>query len=123
MLSGTYSCAVDMFPGLLAAFLLTEAAPGMVALWYVTLVIVDFMLSAVGLVLEVLFPASALDLVKSMIQMILRLGMILVLAGLVAAGYALGGELAAVVLTLVVSGILGGICFIIYPSVMHNGKE
>lgn len=123
MLSGTYSCGVDMLPGLLAAFLLTEAAPGMVVLWYVTLVIVDFMLSAVGLVLEVLFPASALDLVKSMIQMILRLGMILVLAGLVAAGYALGGELAAVVLTLVVSGILGGICFIIYPSVMHNGKE
>lgn len=122
MLSGTYGCAMDLLPGLVIGAILVGAAPGLVVLWYVTLIVVDFMLSAVGLMLETIFPASALDMVKAVIQMILRMGMILVLVFLMAGGYALGGEAAALVLTLVAGVILGGICFIIYPSRMHEGK-
>lgn len=94
-----------------------------VILWYFTLIVADFMLSAVGLLLEAILPASALDLAKSVLQMILRFAMILVLIGFMAGGYVLGGEVAALLLTAVSCALMGGICFIIYPSMLHNGIE
>lgn len=122
MMAGTYSCGIDLLPGVVLGAVLVGANPGIVLLWLLTLIVVDFMLSSVGLVLEVIFPESALDLVKSVIEMFLRLGMILVLTGLMAGGYLLGGEVAALLLTLVASAVVGGICFIIYPSLLHCGK-
>ena len=116
MLSGTYSCGLDLLPGLVLGALLVRSNPLLVVLWFVTLVIADFMLSGVGLVLEAIFPASALDMVKSVFQMLLRFAMILVLVGFMAGGYVLGGEVAALILTAVSCGLMGGICFIIYPS-------
>lgn len=116
MLSGTYSCGLDLLPGLVLGALLVRSNPLLVVLWFVTLVIADFMLSGVGLVLEAIFPTSALDMVKSVFQMLLRFAMILVLVGFMAGGYVLGGEVAALILTAVSCGLVGGICFIIYPS-------
>lgn len=121
MLAGTCSCAMDLLPGLVIGAILIGANPLVVLLWFAALVVVDFMLSAVGLVLEAVFPSSALDLVKSVLQMLFRFGMILVLTGFMAGGYVLGGEVAALLLTALASAMLGGICFIIYPSLLHRG--
>ena len=60
-----------------AVFILQENV-GLMLLWYITFLVVDFMLSGIGVLLEYLVPASSMDVVKSMIQMFLRLFMILV---------------------------------------------
>ena len=122
MLAGSYGCAIDLLPGLIVgAVMIGESLPVMF-LWFLTLVVVDFMLSAVGVMLEAVFPASALDVAKSIIQMLLRFFMILVLTVFMVVGYFAGGVLAALILTMVGSAVIGGIIFIIYPSMLHSGK-
>ncbi len=122
MLAGSYSCAIDLLPGLIIGVFLIGEQPLMILLWLLTFVVVDFMLSSVGVLLEAIFPASALDVAKSMIQMILRFFMILVLTVFMVAGYFIGGVVAALVFTTVGSAVIGGIVFIIYPSMLHSGK-
>lgn len=122
MLAGSYGCALDLLPGLIVgAVMIGESLPVMF-LWFLTLVVVDFMLSAVGVMLEAIFPASALDVAKSIIQMLLRFFMILVLTVFMVVGYFAGGVLAALILTMAGSAVIGGIIFIIYPSMLHSGK-
>lgn len=122
MLAGSYGCAIDLLPGLIVgAVMIGESLPVMF-LWFLTLVVVDFMLSAVGVMLEAIFPASALDVAKSIIQMLLRFFMILVLTVFMVVGYFAGGVLAALILTMAGSAVIGGIIFIIYPSMLHSGK-
>lgn len=123
MLAGTYSCMIDLLPGLIVSTVLIGENPLLMLLWLLTLVVVDFMLSGVGVLLEALFPASALDVAKSMIQMLLRFFMVLVLTVFMASGYLVGGIVAALVLTTVASAVIGGIIFIIYPTMLHSGKS
>lgn len=97
------------------------ASPIRMVLWYLTMLVVDFMLSSIGMMLEALLPATAMDMVKAMIQMLLRFAIILVLVGFMLVGYLLGGEGMALVVTSVGSVVLGGLCFVIYPSILHSG--
>lgn len=121
MLSGTYSCAIDLLPALVIGGVMIGASPIRMVLWYLTMLIVDFMLSSIGMMLEALLPATAMDMVKAMIQMLLRFAIILVLVGFMLVGYLLGGEGMALVVTSVGSVVLGGLCFVIYPSILHSG--
>ena len=121
MLSGTYSCAIDLLPALVIGGVMVGASPIRMVLWYLTMLVVDFMLSSIGMMLEALLPATAMDMVKAMIQMLLRFAIILVLVGFMLVGYLLGGEGMALVVTSVGSVVLGGLCFVIYPSILHSG--
>lgn len=123
MMAGTYSCAADLFPGLLLSALLLKEKILVFLLWYVTLVVSDFMLSAVGLVLEACFPSSALQTVKAAIQMFLRLFLLLFLVLPMVGGYFFGGQIAALVLTDVVATVFGGVAFLIYPALLHGGRK
>lgn len=122
MIAGSYGCAADLLPAIVvSAVMIGEKLP-VLFLWFLTFVVVDFMLSAVGVVLEAIFPASALDVAKTMIQMILRFFMILVLTIFMVVGYFAGGVVASLIITLAGSALIGGIIFIIYPSMLHGGK-
>lgn len=121
MLAGTYSCTIDLIPGLVVSTILIGENPLLMLLWLLTLVVVDFMLSCVGVLLEALFPASALDVAKSMIQMLLRFFIIMILTVFMTVGYLFGGVVGALVMTTVASAAVGGILFIIYPSMLHSG--
>lgn len=123
MMAGTYSCAADLFPGLLLSALLLKEKILVFLLWYVTLVVSDFMLSAVGLVLEACFPSSALQTVKAAIQMFLRLFLLLFLVLPMVGGYFFGGQTVALVLTDVVAIVFGGVAFLIYPALLHGGRK
>jgi hypothetical protein len=123
MLAGTCGCTLDLLPGLVVAEILIKENPLMMLLWLATFVVVDFMLSAVGVLLEAICPASALDMVKSLIQMFLRMGMILVLMVFIGVGFLIGGQIAALILTMVASLGLGAVAFIIYPSFLHEGMS
>lgn len=123
MASGSCSCALDMLPAMVLGGVLTKADPLMWLFWYVTLVLMDFMLSAVGIFLEAMFPATAMDVVKAMLQMMLKVFVLLILVILLAAGYLFGGIGLGLLLINLCSVALGAVGFIFYPAMLHNGIE
>ncbi len=123
MLAGTYSCAMDLFFGVLVSGMVIGEKPLLLFLWYITLCLLDFMFSAAGLLLEAAFHSSAFDMVKAMIQMFLRFFLILFVVFPMAGGYFLGGWTAALVLMDVAAVLLGGTAFVIYPALLHRGRQ
>lgn len=121
ILAGSVCCALDLLPALAAGFALTREALPVMLLWLVVFLVMDFMLSAVGAFLEAVFPASAMDMVKSMLRMMLHFFMILVVTVLMAVGFLLGGTLLALALTAAGCAVVGGLFFLIYPSMLHGG--
>ena len=90
-------------------------------LWFAVLVTMDFMLSGVGLLLEALFPASAMEMVKATIQMMLKFVVIIFIVVAIVIGVMLGGFEMGLIMTLVLNVVLGSVSFIIYPSMLHGG--
>lgn len=121
MMGGSYACALDIFPVLLVVAVMTEASPLLFFLWFVTLIVIDFMFSAVGLLLEAIFPASALDLVKSVIQFILKYVILVIVAVVFAVGILIGGMEIGIVFLLFISIALATVSFWLYPCMLHNG--
>ena len=81
---------MDLLPALVVSALLLHEKPGIMLLWYLTYLVADFMFSEVGLLLEALVPASAMDTVKSMIQILLRCIILVIVAVFLAIGYFFG---------------------------------
>ena len=121
MMAGTYASAIDLLPGLLVGMVLTGENPLIMLLWYITLLTMDFMLSAVGLMLEALFPATAMDMVKSMIQFVLKFMMILVIVIFFVVGMIFGGVVGGLVINLIANLLISAAVFVIYPSILHRG--
>ncbi len=121
MMAGSYASAMDLLPGMAVAMLIMKISPLTMLLWFVTLVTMDFMLSGVGLLLEALFPASAMETVKAVIQMMLKFVVIIFVVAAIVVGVVLGGFELGLILTLIMNVIMGGVCFMIYPSMLHGG--
>jgi hypothetical protein len=102
--------------------LLLHEKPGIMLLWYLTYLVADFMFSEVGLLLEALVPASAMDTVKSMIQILLRCIILVIVAVFLAIGYFFGGIAGALVFTCAASAGIGGAISLIYPWMLHQGR-
>ena len=122
VLAGVYGTAVDLIPGMIAATVVMGEQPGIMILWYLTFLIVDFLYSQVGLLMEALIPVTSMDVVKSMIQMILRCLILVVLSVLVMIGYFAWGIAGALILTCIASAGIGGVIFWVYPWMLHRGK-
>ena len=122
VLAGVYGTAVDLIPGMIAATVIMGERPGIMILWYLTFLIVDFLYSQVGLLMEALIPVTSMDVVKSMIQMILRCLILVVLSVLVMIGYFAWGIAGALILTCIASAGIGGAIFWVYPWMLHRGK-
>ena len=121
MAAGTYACALDLLPAFIIGAIVMPGNPVEIVLWFVQIVTMDFMLSTVGMVLEVLLPASAFDVVKSMLQMMLKFVMIAVIVIVIAVGTFISGLVLGLVLSIVMNVILGGLLFFIYPTMLHDG--
>lgn len=121
MMAGTYASAIDLLPGLLLGMIVTGENPLIMLLWYVALLSMDFMLSAVGLMLEALFPATAMDMVKSMIQFVLKFMMILVIIIFFVVGMIFGGIVGGLLVNLIANILISVAVFVIYPSMLHRG--
>lgn len=119
--AGTAACALDVLPAFVAGVILVPEKPWVVLLWFVMVVSMDFMLSTVGMMLEVLFPATALDIVKSMLQLVLKFIMIAVIVVILAVGAFMISFEAGLLLEITFNLILGIVLFIIYPSLLHEG--
>ena len=122
VLAGTSLCAMDLLPALVVSALLLHEKPGIMLLWYLTYLVADFMFSEVGLLLEALVPASAMDMVKSMIQILLRCIILVIVAVFLAIGYFFGGIAGALVFTCAASAGIGGAISLIYPWMLHQGR-
>ena len=112
---------MDLLPGMAIAMLIMKISPLTMLLWLAALFTMDFMLSAVGLLLEALFPASAMEMVKASIQMLLKFMLIFIVVIAVVVGVLLGGVELGLICTIVTNIIFGAIGFVIYPSMYHNG--
>ncbi len=121
MMAGTYATILDLLPGVLFAMVVMELDIATVLLWFSVFVTMDFMLSGVGMVLEALFPASAMDMVKSAIQLVLKFVVILFIVAAIIIGVAISGLELGLIINLGMNIIVGAVAFLIYPSMLHDG--
>lgn len=121
ILAGSVDCVLDLLPGIVVATVILCGNPLMALLWLATLVSMDFMFSCFGLLLQAILPSSAMDVVKSMLQMMLRAFIIVVIAIAFAIGTVLQGLALGAVFCMFTSLAVGTICFIVYPSLLHRG--
>lgn len=121
ILAGSVDCVLDLLPGIVVATVILRGNPLMALLWLATLASMDFMFSCFGLLLQAILPSSAMDVVKSMLQMMLRAFIIVVIAIAFAIGTVLQGLALGAVFCMFTSLAVGTICFIVYPSLLHRG--
>lgn len=121
ILAGSVDCVLDLLPGIVVAMVILRGNPLMALLWLATLVSMDFMFSCFGLLLQAILPSSAMDVVKSMLQMMLRAFIIVVIVIAFAIGTVLQGLALGAVFCMFTSLAVGTICFIVYPSLLHHG--
>lgn len=121
ILAGSVDCVLDLLPGIVVATVILRGNPLMALLWLATLVSMDLMFSCFGLLLQAILPSSAMDVVKSMLQMMLRAFIIVVIAIAFAIGTVLQGLALGAVFCMFTSLAVGTICFIVYPSLLHRG--
>lgn len=121
ILAGSVDCVLDLLPGIVVAMVILRGNPLMALLWLATLVSMDFMFSCFGLLLQAILPSNAMDVVKSMLQMMLRAFIIVVIVIAFAIGTVLQGLALGAVFCMFTSLAVGTICFIVYPSLLHRG--
>lgn len=121
ILAGSVDCVLDLLPGIVVATVILRGNPLMALLWLATLVSMDVMFSCFGLLLQAILPSSAMDVVKSMLQMMLRAFIIVVIVIAFAIGTVLQGLALGAVFCMFTSLAVGTICFIVYPSLLHRG--
>lgn len=121
ILAGSVDCVLDLLPGIVVATVILRGNPLMALLWLATLVSMDFMFSCFGLLLQAILPSSAMDVVKSMLQMMLRAFIIVVIVIAFAIGTVLQGLALGAVFCMFTSLAVGTICFIVHPSLLHRG--
>ena len=121
MAAGSYAAFVDLLPGMVIAYLILGFKPLEMILWMAVLLTMDFMLSGVGMVLEALFPADAMNQVKASIQLMLKFFMIIFIVIAVAVGGLIGGITLGLIFELVMNVVIGAVAFVIYPSMLHSG--
>lgn len=121
MMAGTCATALDLLPGFVTAMIMMKLSPATILLWYAVLLTMDFMLSGVGMVLEALFPASAMEMVKSSLQFILKFVVIIFIVAAIVIGVLLGGFELGLILNVILNIVIGIVTFIIYPSKLHEG--
>lgn len=123
MMAGTYETAMDLLPVFVVVGIVMKESPFVVVAWLIALLTMDFMLSGLGMLLEALLPASAMDVVKSMIQMIFKMLALLAIVISYLVGWLLLGECFAIGINVVINVIGGGILFLLYPSLLHKGVQ
>lgn len=121
MAAGSYATFMDLLPGMVIFTVVCKANPLEMLLWLAVLVTMDFMLSGVGMVLEALFPADAMNQVKAALQLMLKFFMIMFIVIAIVVGVVINGMVLGLILNLIMNLIIGAITFIIYPSMLHNG--
>ena len=119
--AGSVDCALDLLPGIVIATVILRGNLFMALLWLVTLVAMDFMFSCFGLLMQAILPSNAMDVVKSMLQMMIRFFIILVIVIAFAIGAALQGLALGAVFCMFASLAVGTVCFVVYPSLLHRG--
>lgn len=121
MMAGSAACALDLLPAMILGCVLTKENPLLVLLWYVTLLLLDFMLSAIGMFLQAVFPASAMDVVKTMLQFMLKIFALILSVILLAVGYLIGGIAVGLLFVNLCDLALGIAGFVLYPEMLHRG--
>lgn len=121
ILAGSVACVLDLLPGIVIATVILRGNLFMALLWLVTLVAMDFMFSCFGLLMQAILPSNAMDVVKSMLQMMIRFFIILVIVIAFAIGAALQGLALGAVFCMFASLAVGTVCFVVYPSLLHRG--
>lgn len=119
--SVSYNTAVDILPAVIIGAVLSKDSVLMVILCYITMLAMDFMLSTTGLFLEAMLPTDSLDTVKSTIQVMLKMIILVVLIVVFAVGEIMGGWILALAVNTILCLVVGIAIAIVYPAMLHNG--
>ncbi len=123
MLSGSVSTAIDLLPTVLIGLLVSGTHPVVMLLWYLDLIVLDFMLSALGLMLEALFPVNETNVIRGLIQFFIKLCMGVLLFVVLLVGSLLVSVGFGLAVTLLFAAALGITCFLFYPMFLHDGTK
>lgn len=121
MLAGSCACMLDLLPGFLLAIIVVDANIGLAALWFINLVVLDFMVSSTGAMFEAVLPADGLDNIKASFQLILRMILVIILIAVLTAGFIMTNMYIALVLTTLAAVAFSVLAFIVYPTKLQSG--
>lgn len=113
--------AINMLPSIIIASAFSKENVGIVILWYITILAVNFMLESVRLMIDALVPSKGMDTIKSMVQAILKMLVLVILVVAFAVGFLIASWFGALIINLILAVVVGGLLFAIYPSMLHNG--
>lgn len=121
LMAGTLFCVIDLLPAMVLAGILLQETPWMVALWYIELVLVDCVFTIVGMFLQSMLPSSSVDTVKSMIQMMIKVFLMLFIIGSFFIGYFAVGVWFGLLISIALAFVIGVAGFFVYPARLHKG--
>ncbi len=122
LLAGSYDTLMDVLPGLLLVTVLLRASALEAFGWLVSIVIFDFLLSNIGLFLQMILPSALPQQVAVMLQLLLRMLLaMLPLIVLLVLGLTVGLAIALPV-TAAINAVLGILLFLPSQALLHKGK-
>lgn len=121
MLAGSTACVLDLLPGFLLAIIVTKANIGLAVLWFINLVVLDFMVSSTGAMFEAILPAEGLDNIKASFQLILKMILVFILIGALTVGLIIANMYVGLIIATLVAVVFSVLAFIVYPTKLYSG--
>ncbi len=121
LMANTLFCAIDLLPAMLFAEILLKEPLWAVVLWYVELILTNFVFTIVGMILQSVLPSESVETVKSMIQMLIKAVAILLIIGSFFIGYFTIGAWFGLAISIAVALVISVAGFFIYPARLHKG--
>ncbi len=123
LLAGSYDTLMDVLPGLLLATLVLRASVLEAFGWLVLIVTLDFLLSNIGLFLQMILPSALPQQVTVMLMLLLRMLLVLLpLIVLLVLGLTVGLAVALPV-TAAINAVVGILLFLPSQALLHRGKS
>lgn len=123
LLAGSYDTLMDVLPGLLIATVALRASAFEALGWLLLIVTLDFLLSNIGLFLQMILPSALPQSVAAMLMLLLRMLLVtLPLIVLLVLGLTVGLAVALPV-TAALHVVLGVLLFLPSQALLHKGKS
>ena len=123
LFAGSYDTLMDVLPGLLIATVVLRALALEALGWLVLIVTLDFLLSNIGLFLQMILPSSLPKQISAMLMLLLRMMLVVLpLIVLLVLGLTIGLAVALPV-TAAINAVLGILLFLPSQALLHKGKN
>ncbi len=123
MLAGSYDTLLDATPGLLVAALLLRTSLAEALGWLVFILTLDFLVSTIGLLLQMGLPGSIPEQVRVFLQLMLKMLLVLIPVVVVVLVAVLTNLTAGLYVAAVFDAVVGGVLVIPAAYMLHAGRS